>query len=60
MRPFILNYSSVVKNFLNKLYSTCEQACIKILNDKYYTIFFNIITNYNDHNNTPLSYMKIW
>ena len=36
------------------------RACMLDKNEKYYTELSNIITNFNDNNDTPLSNVNIW
>ena len=45
--------------FLNKLDAICEQPCMANLENKYYTEFYNIIKNYSERNNIPLSNKNI-
>ena len=37
-----------------------QQARKENSKEKYYTKLYNTITDFNDHNNTPLSSMDIW
>ena len=53
--PRYFNLFECGKNFLNNLDATCEQACMTTSEDKYYTEICNDLTDYNDHNNMPLS-----
>ena len=41
------------KKFLNNIDATCERACIATSKHQYYTELCNILTDYNDRNNTP-------
>ena len=43
------------KNILNRLDATCEQYCMEISRDRYYTEMYKTLTDYNYRNNTPLS-----
>ena len=36
----------------------CDWACMATSRDKYYTEMFKTLTDYNNHNNTPLSNSK--
>ena len=47
------------KNLLNRLDTTCEQACMTNSRDRHCTENFETLTDYNYCNNTPLSYSKI-
>ena len=59
MLQAILKYLAALKNFLNKLNAICERVCMEILKDEYYTELRNTTTNHNDHNNLPLSNVKV-
>ena len=58
-KPSYFNLFKCCKNTLNKHDSTCEWACMATSKYKYYTEMCNTLTNYNDHNNTPLSNANI-
>ena len=47
------------KNFLKNIDATCERACMATLKYNYYTEMCNSLTDYNNHNNTPLFNTKI-
>ena len=47
------------KNILNRLGATFKRACMETSRDRYYTEIFKTLNDYNDRNNTPLSYADI-
>ena len=58
-KPSYFNLFKCGKNILNRLDTTCEQACTATSRDKYYTEMYKALTDYNDHTNTPLFNQKI-
>ena len=43
------------KNTLNRIDTTCKQACMSTSSDRYYKEIFKTLTDYNDRNNTPIA-----
>ena len=40
---------------MNRLYATCERACISNPRDKYHTKMYETLVDYNDRNDLPVS-----
>ena len=57
--PIYFKPFEYIKNYLNKIDVTCEQACMENSKDKYYTELCNTITDYNERNNMQLSNVNI-